>query len=485
MPTPDVAETTALTTPTLRKDDTSEVVAYGNTTSLNNGKKIPALAESEPLRYFAFIALYFSQGIPEGITLFCIPAWMAMNGKSATEIATYGAIVVIPFSLKIVLAPIMERFTFLPMGRRRPWLLLGQFGIMCSIIGLSFVPDPLNNHSLLIAAVVCVHIFIIFQDIATDSLAIDIIPLEQQGKANSFMWGSKTVGISISLAAGSWLINEYGFSTAVLLMSISITLIMLVPLLLRERQGEKLMPWSLGTTSSEAALFKIDNWGKLFVSFRQVVLLRNTLVMCLIVFITKAALTYLETLLPVFSIGELGWNNVIYSNTFSTSKLAGGIMGMLVGGILMARLGMVRMFQICLAVAGLVTAAMVFFKPLWQNTVCVSVFIAVFNLMYTLITISQLATAMQVCWKRISALQFTFFMTLANAGMAAGAALFGYFRSHFSWPIVFLVFTVLMVFVIVLLYFFKIYTHLKQVAFLEKKYLEKEAKLDNISGEGI
>ncbi|MBK9735976.1 MAG: hypothetical protein IPO92_13865 [Saprospiraceae bacterium] len=96
--------------------------------------RFPALAEHTNLRYFSFIALYFSQGIPEGITLFGIPAWMAMNGKSASEIATYGAIVMIPFSFKIFLAPIMERFTFLPMGRRRPWLLFGQFGIFAVLL---------------------------------------------------------------------------------------------------------------------------------------------------------------------------------------------------------------------------------------------------------------------------------------------------------------------------------------------------------------
>ena len=35
------------------------------------------------------------------------------------------------------------------------------------------------------------------------------------------MWGSKTVGISIAMAGGSWLINHYGFSNAVLLLSIA------------------------------------------------------------------------------------------------------------------------------------------------------------------------------------------------------------------------------------------------------------------------
>lgn len=441
--------------------------------------RYPALAEHTNLRYFSFIALYFSQGIPEGITLFGIPAWMAMNGKSASEIATYGAIVMIPFSFKIFLAPLMERFTFLLMGRRRPWLLFGQFGIFCSLIGLSFVPDPLNNLTLLIAAVVCVHVFIMFQDIATDSLVIDIVPFEQQGKANSFMWGSKTMGISISLALGSWLINQYGFSTAILLMSVSICFIMLIPLLLRERQGEKLMPWSSGATSPVSAVLKIDSWGKLFLSFKKVVLLPNTLLVCLIIFISKGALTYIETLLPIFSIQELGWNNLDYSNTYSSTKLVGGVIGMVIGGIIIARIGALRFFQICLLLAGLLTASMGVFKMFWQDAMYVSAFIAIFNLMNTLIIISQLATAMQVCWKRVSAMQFTFFMTLANFGMSAGAVVLGFIRSHFGWQIVFLVFTVIVIVVAVLMQFLKIKPHLQQVDVLEKNYIENESKLVN------
>jgi MFS transporter, PAT family, beta-lactamase induction signal transducer AmpG len=441
--------------------------------------RFPALAEHTNLKYFAFIALYFSQGIPEGITLLGIPAWMAINGKSASEIATYGAIVALAFSLKILLAPMMERFTFLPMGRRRPWLLFGQFGIMCSFISLAFVPDPLNNLTLLIAAVVCVHIFVIFQDIATDSLVIDIVPLEQQGKANSFMWGSKTVGTSISLGLGSWLINQYGFSNAILSMSVSICFIMLVPLLLRERQGEKLLPWSSGATSPEAAMLKIDNWGKLFLSFKQVVLLPNTLLLTIVIFMTLATVHYMRTLLPIFTIQELGWNNVSYSQIYSTSNLVGGIIGMITGGILIARFGTRRMFQFSLLLAGLLIVTMVLSKAFWQNKLFVSGFIAVINLILILMQIADLALAMQLCWKRISALQFTFCMTVANLGLSAGAALLGFLRTHFGWQIIFLVFTVMVFGVAVLLQFLKVNTHLQQVDVLEKNYLENEARLLN------
>lgn len=435
-------------------------------------KNLSSLSDNTFWRYFTFIVLYFSQGIPEGITIFAIPAWLAMNGKSTGEIAAYSAVVIIPFSLKILLAPLMERYTYLPMGRRRPWLLFGQFGILCGIIALSFVPDPLNNIILITSVVLCVHIFIIFQDIATDSLVIDIVPIEQQGKANSFMWGSKTIGTSISLFAGSWLINQYGFSNAVLIMSVPVMLIMFVPLLLRERKGEKLLPWSKGQTSPDAALLAIDSWGKLFKSFRQVIFLRNTLLLLVAVFITMAALHYVRTLLPIFTIQELGWNNVFYSKIYSTSNLAGGIAGMLIGAFVIQRFGIVRLIQGSLFLITLLSVTMAVLTPFWKNSHFVTGFIALFCTLLTLINIGVLALAMHLCWKRISAIQFTLCMTVFNAGLASGAALLGYLRSNFEWQILYFVFAGMIIIAMFIMKFIKTRRHLEQVEHLERQYID-------------
>ena len=76
--------------------NSTEAVSSKKTTTL------PPLAEHPVLRYATFIVLYFSQGIPEGITMFAIPAWMAMNGKSAGEIAGYSAVIMIPLDRKSV-----------------------------------------------------------------------------------------------------------------------------------------------------------------------------------------------------------------------------------------------------------------------------------------------------------------------------------------------------------------------------------------------
>ena len=219
------------------------------TISLKKTKELPSLSNHRFFRYFSFSFLYVAQGIPEGMTYFGIPAWMAMNGKTPTEIGAFIGVIGIPWSFKILVAPLMDRFSFLPMGRRRPWVLFGQLGLMASFITMSFVPDPLNNLSILMAAGFCISFFGAFQDVATDGMAIDIVPLNEQARANGLMWGAKTVGISLSLVTGTWIINHYGFQQAILTLSIAVCLIMLIPLFLRERPGEKLLPWTKGQTT--------------------------------------------------------------------------------------------------------------------------------------------------------------------------------------------------------------------------------------------
>ena len=90
--------------------------------------------EHRVLRYFSFSALYFAQGIPDGILYFGFPAWMAMNGKTPAEIGAFVGVLIIPWSFKFIMGPFIDRYTYLPMGRRRPWVLFGQIGIILSFI---------------------------------------------------------------------------------------------------------------------------------------------------------------------------------------------------------------------------------------------------------------------------------------------------------------------------------------------------------------
>ncbi len=440
-----------------------------NTICPSKSKSIPSLSENKLLRYFNFIALYFAQGIPEGMLLFGIPAWMAMNGKTPGEIAGFAVACGLPWSFKFIIAPLMDRYTYLPMGRKRPWVILGQLGLIASCIYMAFVPDPLNNLNQFMIAGFTVSFFGAFQDVATDGMAIDIIPVQQQARANGLMWGSKIIGISSSLALGSWLLNEYSFTTAILMLSLIIGIIMLVPLCLRERKGEKIVLWTKGKASPESKSTQLTSWATIFYSLYRVVRLRNSLLLVVILFIAQGAYNYIGTLLPIFCVKELGWSNVSYSQFYSTANLIGGIGGMIIGGILIEKFGKKRMMNYYFMGMILLTIALAALKMYWPLTSFIYGFMIAFNILYTFACIGIFSIAMQCCWKKVSASQFTLYMTISNLGRIALAALIGPINTHFSWQISLLAFAAMITLAWSLLQFLNINKQAEQVVRLENK----------------
>lgn len=433
--------------------------------------RLPSLAENSWLRYFNFIALYFAQGVPEGMLTFGIPAWLAANGKSPGEIAAFAIVAVMPWSFKFILAPLMDRYSYLPMGRKRPWILIGQTGLVVSCIYMAYIPDPLNNLTHLMIGAFMVSFFGAFQDVATDGMAIDVIPAEQQAKANGFMWGSKICGISISLAAGSWLLNEYGFTEAILAMASAVAIIMLAPILLRERQGEKIAPWTKGNPSEQSAKLQITHWSVLFKSLYKAFSLKNSLLLVLVLFASQGGFKYISTLMPIFTVKELGWSNIEYSQNYATAKLIGGLAGMMLGGILIDRFGKKRMMSIYFIAVILLITVLSFSKIYWPDRSFIYAFMLVQNLLYTFACIGIFAIAMQCCWKKVSASQFTLYMTIANLGQMSFSALIGPLKANLNWQLTLFAAAVFIAISLLALQFLNVDKQVKSVEALNKEGL--------------
>lgn len=444
---------------------------------LKQSSAIPALSENTFLRYFNFIALYFAQGVPEGMLFYGIPAWMAMNGKTPGEIAGFAVACGLPWSFKFIVAPLMDRYTYLPMGRKRPWVLMGQIGLIASCIAMAYVPDPLNNLNLFMAAGFMVSFFGAFQDVATDGMAVDIIPVNQQARANGLMWGSKIVAISTTLALGTWLLNKYDFTTSILMLAVMISIIMLVPLFLRERQGEKIAPWSSGTSSPDTRKLQLTSWVSIFRSLYSVFSLRNSLLLALILFIAQGAYNYIETLLPIFTVKALNWTNGSYSQFFATAKIIGGIGGMLIGGILIDKFGKKRMMNIYFSGMVFFTAVLAFSKIYWNDSSFIYAFMILYNIVYTFACIGIFAIAMQCCWKKVSASQFTLYMTIGNLGRIALAALIGPVTANFNWQISIFAFAVMIAVAWFIMQFLNINKQVERVIYLENSDAPKQMEI--------
>ncbi len=431
--------------------------------SKSSSRTLPVLSEHTPVRYFSFAILYLAQGIPEGMTYFGIPAWLAMNGKSATDIGAYVAVIGIPWTFKMLIAPLMDRYSFLPMGRRRPWVIFGQLGLLLAFIGLAMVPEPLTHLKLLMAAGFCVSLFSTFQDVAVDGMAIDIVPLHQQARVNGFMWGARIIGVSSSMAAGSWILNHYGFRISILSLSAAISIIMFIPLLFRERPGEKLLPWTNGVVSENSLNLQLHSWRSILRSLGKVVIMPYSLLIAVIGFLIGTSVSYMNTLLPVFTVQSLGWTNEMYSNTNAVSSLVGGVLGIVVGGALFDLFGKVRMLSVFLIASILVATIMCFLKTYWNYYWLATSFVVLYNILYVFIMVGILAIAMELCWKKISASQFTFYMAISNFGWITGSAIIGTIRENFSWEYSILAFAILAATALVPLQLMRTEKHLKQL----------------------
>lgn len=432
-------------------------------------KNLPSLSERPFWRYFNFTALYFTEGIPMGMLFIGFPAWMAMKGKTPTEIGAFAIACSLPWTFKFIAAPLMDRYTYLPMGRKRPWVMVTQAGLIISLAVMAYVPDPLNNLSLFMGGAFLISTFGAMQDAATDGMAVDVVPAHEQARVNGFMAGARMIGSSMALALGSWMLNVYSFKTSMLVLSLIIGLVMLVPIGLREQPGEKIFPWTGGSASAEAQKMQVTSWPTIFRSLFNVFRLRNSLLVCLLLFITQGSYNYFETLLPLFAVKVSGWTNVLYSRVFATADLISGIGGIFLGGYLIEKFRKKRMINIYFLFIILAVCALTLLKEYWVNSTFLYGFILVYRLFNAFAKIGVFAIAMQCCSKQVSASQFTFYMTIGALGSMVGATLIGPVKEHFSWQTTFLFFAGMIVFAGVIMQWLNVDKQAEQVPAAEKE----------------
>ena len=133
---------------------------------------------------------------------------------------------------------------FRAMGRRRPWILFAQLGMLLTLLMMCLIGDLLNNLYLLGWMFFLHNCFASLQDVSTDALAVDILKPEEQGTFNGSMWGAKVIGTGFGAVVMGTVLSHYGLIFTILSQAFIMGLIILFPLLIKERESEKRFPWS-------------------------------------------------------------------------------------------------------------------------------------------------------------------------------------------------------------------------------------------------
>jgi PAT family beta-lactamase induction signal transducer AmpG len=380
------------------------------------------LADSPRARFATGAIMYFGQGIPYGLLSIAIPAWLASEGVSAADIGSYLAVIILPWAFKLVTGPLMDRFEFLPMGRRRPWVIGAQLGLSLSLLALMLVERPAEQVGLLMLIGVLINSFAATQDVATDGMAIDLTPLREQGRLNAFMSFGKAVGWGVTSAVSGIVLVTWGLQTTAILAAAVAGIVLLAIVFVREREGERTLPWSSGHATSVHQTG--SSFRSVFGGLNKVIWVRASLIIMVIMFFDGLVTGYGQALMPIAAVKLFGYTTPQWSQLVAMMGLTGAVLALALGPLI-DRFGAKRMLILTISLVAVHAFLIAQTDHLWQNTTYVRVMLSIWILMLPVVMVSVIALAMAICSSGISATQFAIYMSVANLGHSAGSKIYG------------------------------------------------------------
>jgi MFS transporter, PAT family, beta-lactamase induction signal transducer AmpG len=155
-------------------------------------------------RFILLGTLYFAQGLPYGFFMLAVPVLLRMQGVSLSKIGLT-SLLALPWALKFLWAPVLDRVYSRRLGRRRTWILAMQLSATIVLGAMCFVPGS-DHLIVLMVGSFLLNVTAATQDIATDGLAVELLPPEERGFANGLQVAAYRVGMVVS---GGVLLGAY------------------------------------------------------------------------------------------------------------------------------------------------------------------------------------------------------------------------------------------------------------------------------------
>ena len=374
-------------------------------------------------RLATILLLYVGQGIPIGLFDFVIPAWLAANGATAADIGFVVAMTAAPWSLKFIAGFIMDRFTYLAMGRRRAWILGAQLAmIVCLFTVAAIAPRP--DQILLIGIVsLIVNTATVFQDVAADGLTVDILPEQERGIGSGFASGGHTLGIAMASAVAGVVLYAFGIGAAYLVAGILLSVVTAEVLWTREREGEKRFPWSVGQANPTSLAYSTKQWLPLIKKTLANTFSPISLIWLVVLVVRGLTYGFLIVAVPIIATQGPGWSESELSSANGTAQLVGGLFTILVGGYVISRVGaqrsMIALF--CLMIAGL--SLTLWQSPNWIDERLLIIFVFGWIALDSFLGVGSTVINMRLSPPEISATQFSIYMALKNQGTTLAGVL--------------------------------------------------------------
>ena len=351
-------------------------------------------------RVAAILVLGFSSGLPLALTGSTLQAWLTVIGVDIRTIAWFSWIG-IPYLLKFLWSPVLDRYVPPFLGRRRGWMLLTQIALVLGIIAMG-TASPEDGIWRVGTFALWVALASASQDIVVDAYRTDVLPAKERGMGAAVGVLGYRIAMLASGGLALILADQIGWRSTYFLMAALMGVGILTSFLASEPATPPDTPRSLA--DAVAAPLR-DFFSR-----------RGALSLLLLIILYKFGDALAGTLTTAFLIRGVGFDLTEVGVVNKWFGFASLVTGALLGGALMANMRLYRallFFGVLQAISNLSFAVLA-----WAGkSYALLVFTVAFeNLASGMGTAAFVAFAMALCNQRFSATQYALLSALASLG---------------------------------------------------------------------
>ncbi len=373
-------------------------------------------------RMLVALMMGFSCGLPLLLTITVLQAWMKAEGVDLSVIGLM-SLVGLPYTVKFLWAPFLDRFIPPLFGRRRGWLIIAQTGLMLSIIGLG-TANPAEHPAMLAFTAFLVTFFSASQDIAADAYRREDIPDAELGFASSLYINGYRMGMLLAGGGGLILADHMPFSMVYLIMGAGLLPGIVTTLLAPEPEINGKPPATLGAAVINPLIEYFSRPGALWV-------------LAFILFY-KVGDSMATTMTTPFYL-DIGYSNTEIGTVVKLFGFWATIAGALFGGILTLRIGMYASLWVFGILQSISTACFALLPHFGHSIPALAAVIGFENLSSGMGTAAFVAFMAMMTDKRFTATQYALLSSLMGIPRVIASAPTGYAVQFMGWETFFIV----------------------------------------------
>jgi len=384
-----------------------------NVASVSGGARLREVLASPKM--LAILALAAASGFPNQITESALQAWLKDAGATNTTIGVM-SYVALPYLLKFLWAPLIDRYPLPLLGRRRGWMFVMQLALAVAIALLA-LQDPRLALAPVAACALAIVFFSATQDIAFDAWRTDVsLPSERGLAAAATNLGYRTAAW-VASACALIIADQVGWRPAFLILAGVMVSFCVASARAPEPAGVH-QPRSL-RESVVAPLAELLGTP-------------SALTLIAVVLLFKAGDAFANKLFTPFMM-DVGFSKteiaLIVKALFTASTLAGSV----IGGVLMVRLGLLRSmltFGVLQALSNLLYCALALAGKSYPLMV---IAVVIEHIAGAMGGIALVALIMALCDPRYSAFQYALLSALALLPRYSLGLPAGWVADHGGW----------------------------------------------------